>query len=148
MLINAGGQYTQLWFMEELIMSNTTKGNLTGTNNGVIWSYIGDILDTVPHGKGKYVYEDGETYEGDLANGLRHGKGKYTLPNGLIYEGDFVDDKIQGKGKLTYPEGHVYEGDFVDYMRQGKWKLTFADGSFYEGSDQNGHLNYVRCNYY
>ena len=37
------------------------------------------------HGKGKYLYENGDIYEGDWKNNKMHGYGQYRTPSGIMY---------------------------------------------------------------
>lgn len=63
------------------------------------------------HGKGKYHFNDGSTYEGDWERDHMHGTGTYRFTaesdssesnamNGSYYEGQFLGDKFHGKGLL------------------------------------------------
>jgi hypothetical protein len=140
------------------------QGTLTGnTNDGSTWTYTGDILNGLRHGKGTMTYEDGGGYEGDFADdefhgkgkwtygkdgeryvyigdfvgGIEHGKGKLTYPDGEVYEGDWVNGKEHGKGKITTPSGIIFEGDFVDGIT-GKGKFTMPNGDVYEGENVDG----------
>ena len=46
------------------------------------------------HGKGTYIFANGDTYEGDFKENKMHGEGKYTWTSGRFYEGLFEDGKI------------------------------------------------------
>ena len=48
------------------------------------------------HGRGKYVFPNGNTYEGQYEAGVRHGKGKFTYANGGVYTGGFANGKKNG----------------------------------------------------
>jgi hypothetical protein len=39
------------------------------------------------HGKGKYLYANGNHYQGEFINDLPHGQSVYILENGNIYLG-------------------------------------------------------------
>ena len=140
-------------------------GTLSGVGtDGTTWTYSGDIVDGLKHGRGRMVWSDGHIYEGDFVNGERvgngkyiwadnhwyeggfangrfHGKGKRVWPNGEWYEGDFDNDKCHGKGKILMSTGAVYEGDFYYNKRTGKGKMNTPDGLYYEGDflDDNPH---------
>jgi len=116
--------------------------------NGV---YKGEVFDDKPHGKGKFIFANGDIYEGEFVNGKQHGKGKlsYTKdPQKIdgewveisgVYEGDFENDQPNGKGKLTDTFG-VYEGDFVNGEQHDKGKIKYWEvkGCIYEGDFANG----------
>tara|TARA_B100001175_G_scaffold72067_1_gene59867 strand:- start:868 stop:2712 length:1845 start_codon:yes stop_codon:yes gene_type:complete len=94
--------------------------------------YEGTLLNGLMHGKGKFVYDNGNIYEGDWIRNKRTGKGKYTSKSGEIYEGSFIDGNRQGKGKITYPNGNSYDGDWSQNKKNGKGKMIY-DGDLYEG---------------
>ena len=39
-----------------------------------IKTYIGEIKDGIPHGKGKEVYSDGRTFIGEFKKGMPNGR--------------------------------------------------------------------------
>lgn len=103
--------------------------------------YTGQVDEKdIPHGKGKYVYTDGNIYEGDWVDGKRHGKGKYTFVDGNVYEGDWVDDAIpeKVKGKITFADGEIYIGDLVDGQKHGNGESIYPNGEVYKGAFLNG----------
>jgi len=85
------------------------------------------------HGKGKFVFSNGDSYEGQWKNNLMHGRGKYITVEGDIYEGEFVDNHREGKGILINVDLGVYEGDFHQNQKSGKGKYCFYKGDRYEG---------------
>ncbi|MBQ4584799.1 MAG: hypothetical protein IJA82_01170 [Clostridia bacterium] len=72
-------------------------------------------------------------YEGEWKNDMRHGKGKILWENGDTYEGEWKNDEPCGKGKLTSPNGDVCEGYFENDIPRGKVKVTYNNGDTYEG---------------
>ena len=58
--------------------------------------YKGQWVDDTMHGRGKYVFPNGNTYEGQYEAGVRHGKGKFTYANGGVYTGGFANGKKNG----------------------------------------------------
>ena len=57
--------------------------------------YKGQWVDDTMHGRGKYVFPNGNTYEGQYEAGVRHGKGKFTYANGGVYTGGFANGSTQ-----------------------------------------------------
>ncbi len=49
--------------------------------------------------------------------GNKHGKGKYIWQDGSSYEGQFENDVVQGEGVLKDTDGGVYSGQFFDNMQ-------------------------------
>ena len=43
-----------------------------------------------------------------------HGKGKYTWPDGRSYEGYYLLDVKEGHGKHIWPDGKTYEGQWSE----------------------------------
>ena len=76
--------------------------------NGV---YNGDVnYNNDPHGKGEYVWNDGDRYYGDWSYGNRTGNGKYPWPDGGWYEGEYQDGLRHGQGVRVHPDGTRQEG--------------------------------------
>lgn len=73
-------------------------------------------IETITFSSGQYI--------GTVKNGMPHGKGKFIWKNGDVYEGDWVNNEITGKGKFTWKNGDVYEGDFINAIRSGNGKLS------------------------
>uniref|UniRef100_A0A3B3DDP9 Ankyrin repeat and MYND domain containing 1 n=1 Tax=Oryzias melastigma TaxID=30732 RepID=A0A3B3DDP9_ORYME len=57
--------------------------------------------------------------EGHFVNGLKHGKGKYMWGNGEYYEGLFYKDYRHGSGQYCWPTGHKFTGKFYLNRREG-----------------------------
>lgn len=48
------------------------------------------------HGKGKYIWADGNIYEGEWKENKIDGFGKYIWFYGIIYEGQWKQNKMNG----------------------------------------------------
>tara|TARA_B100001093_G_scaffold510127_1_gene575424 strand:- start:126 stop:1406 length:1281 start_codon:yes stop_codon:yes gene_type:complete len=115
------------------VVYDTSKWKRKKYPSGV---YEGTFKEGLIHGKGKFTYNNGDTYEGDWVTFKgRTGKGKYIWKrNGDTYEGDWIEDKRTGKGKYYFfNTGSTYVGDFLDGKMHGKGKLTYNNGDTYEG---------------
>ena len=100
----------------------------------VTYTYSGPIVNSMPNGRGKGVYEDGK-YEGPYKDGVREGDScKFTFTkntstdnnrsnNGDVYEGSFDDDVFDGDGVYTEKHtGYKYKGTFDDGKKDdGQW---------------------------
>lgn len=95
--------------------------------------YIGNFQDSRFHGKGKFIWGDGEIYEGEWENGYRDGLGVYKYKSGTVYRGEFADNLENGEGVLTYADGSVYKGQFKDGLMHGKGIMKYANGDVYNG---------------
>lgn len=117
----------------ETFTGNTTREEETGT-------YTGELVYGLKHGKGTFVFKNGDKYTGDFDSGLFHGKGTYVWADGTTYTGDYVSDKRTGKGTMTWSNGNTYTGDFVEDKIQGKGTYTWADGTVYVGEFVSGYM--------
>ena len=66
------------------------------------------------NGKGKMLYENGETYEGDWVNENYEGQGTYKYENGSYFTGKWKDSKPDGYGK--------YYDKATNSTKEGIWK--------------------------
>jgi len=84
--------------------------------------------------EGKMLFKDHRdwgSYEGELdADGKRQGKGKMIYDSGNSYEGGFVDDAHQGdKGVYRWVDGDEYKGSWKGGERHGIGSFCSADGT-------------------
>ena len=92
---------------------------------------LGEWVDDLRNGQGKYTYTNGDTYEGEWSNNLRHGKGSYTFSaTGAKYVGNWVNGRKEGPGELLYAN-YKYNGLFAgDQVRGGVASLFRAFSTF------------------
>lgn len=81
------------------------------------------------------------TYKGEVIKGKFQGKGKVLFNNGESYEGQWVENKMHGTGKYIYKDKQVYLGGFHDNKREGFGQLIFPDGTIIKGQWENDKLN-------
>jgi len=118
--------------------------------------YDGEVMNGMPHGKGKIIMINGIYYDGNFSYGKCHGRGKVTLPSGNTYEGIFNENSYCEKNKMIFDPGMiydsikqeyvptcatVYEGDFLNNSPHGNGKLWYADRRVYEGEFFKGKSN-------
>ena len=77
-------------------------------------SYIGGCKKNLAHGKGEAKGID--TYSGKFFKGLPHGKGTYIWANGNKYIGEWSNGNMEGKGEMIF---HLAKGDSIV---DGYWK--------------------------
>lgn len=100
-------------------------------------TYVGELLELVPHGKGSWRSTTGETYEGHWLNGKRHGYGTYKCHD-HFYNGDWENDMKHGQGFIAFrKEGDYYEGAFCQDKRHGYGVYHFYCGAEFKGNFQN-----------
>ncbi len=75
------------------------------------------------------------TYVGEMNQGNPNGKGKYTIDGFAILEGNFVDGNLNGLGKADYSAsfGQIHLGHFRNGMLNGKGEIKFKDGTRNKG---------------
>ncbi|XP_052187018.1 phosphatidylinositol 4-phosphate 5-kinase 6-like [Diospyros lotus] len=100
--------------------------------------YMGQWVDNLPHGQGKYLWTDGCMYFGEWFNGKTNGKGRFSWPSGATYEGEFKNGYMDGQGTYTGAEGATYRGSWAMNLKEGKGTKMFFNGDYYEGEWQKG----------
>ena len=68
-------------------------------------------------GIGKFLYDNGSTYEGYWQNDKRHGVGTRIYPSGEIYKGGWNVGKKHGFGEWIYPDGTIYKGEWINDVK-------------------------------
>jgi hypothetical protein len=82
--------------------------------------------------KGEASFPTGK-YTGEFVYGKRHGKGKFVFENGDVYIGDFRNDCITGKGVYLWVNGEKYIGRFKSGVMTGRGYKKFNNEDFYSG---------------
>jgi hypothetical protein len=85
------------------------------------------------HGRGLFIWEDGEYYLGYWENDKRDGEGTNKYSNGNIYKGNYKNGKKEGNGMYKWKNGDIYEGKWKNDMKDGKGKYKFSNGDVYDG---------------
>ena len=72
--------------------------------------YVGEWKDGKKHGKGTYIYTNGEkeeeleavssSYVGEFKDGKKHGQGTVTFTNGNNFVGAFKNGKVKWSQKM------------------------------------------------
>lgn len=127
---------------------DTYRGEfLNGQKHGrgaYIWAngeqYTGDWVNDQATGKGQWKGSDGETYEGDWKNSMRNGKGISRFPNGDQYEGEFLNNKKHGQGTYTTQKGETYQGGYQNNFKSGLGTLDTQNGDQYIGEFSKGQI--------
>ena len=125
-------------------------------------SYTGDVLNGLPHGKGRLTAANGMTIEGDFVNGYtdgnvvinfnngggsytgtfrnNSGKGTMVFPNGDKLTGSFIGGACNGYGEYTWPSGDTYKGNFLNNKFNGEGTMYYRNGAVATGIWENGQL--------
>lgn len=100
-------------------------------DNGIYTGYANSLDQR--HGKGKFNYENGDSYSGEWEFDGISGKGCYQWSNGDIFIGSWLSDKMQGEGVMKYASGDTYEGPWVNDEKSGLGKMVYSNNDIYEG---------------
>lgn len=107
-LYKAGGRVVNgLWIAGEYIQSP----------NASLPARTGCVSGDCRNGSGKYLYNNGASYEGGFKNNLPHGYGTVLYVNGDKYTGEMTNATFNGLGTLYKTNGQVYQG----YWKDGKY---------------------------
>ena len=129
-------------FTGELIENGGRKGRLVMNENEY---YVGDIMNSIPHGKGALYKNNMIKYFGDFINGKYEGKGTLYYSNGEHYKGNFKNNKREGEGKLYRKNEEIqYDGEFKDDKYDGHGTIYYEDGSSNKGHFSKGEIEKVK----
>jgi hypothetical protein len=149
--------YGRIFFPEEDIyemyegeMKNSLpdgKGKITFRNGD---KYIGNFKHGEMNGNGNFIFADKTEYKGDLENGLFNGKGQMIWDNGTIYEGYFSDSTLTGEGTIYNGQNEKYQGNFDKNEFNGMGTYFYQNEDKYEGNFEygikRGNGKYFRSN--
>jgi len=93
------------------------------------------------HGRGMFIWEDGEYYIGYWANDKREGEGTNSYSNGNIYKGSYKNGKKDGEGIYKWSNGDSYQGKWKNDMMHGKGRYEFSNGDVYDGYFEKDKIN-------
>lgn len=139
-----GSKFTGTFTNHDVITGNFDANTFVGivelqTSMG---KYIGECKLGDIIGKGKFICNNGDTYEGEFYDGALNTNLEYRVsikfPTGEHYEGGIINGKFNGDGKLSMPNGDYYEGKFINnkFAGTGKVRVTSKNGN-YEGEVVN-----------
>ena len=104
------------------------------------FQYKGEFRDNKKHGRGAYVWSNGNRYEGDFVGDEPSGRGKFVFASGDLYEGEYAKGAFNGKGVVIAKNGDKTEGIFVNGQANGPAVYQFASGDKYEGEMAAGKM--------
>jgi len=77
--------------------------------------YVGETSDSgTRHGRGEYVWLNGDRYQGDFVSGLKNGNGILYFSNGDKRVGVWKEDKLHGPATYYYSHGRIDEETWED----------------------------------
>lgn len=68
-------------------------------------TYVGELRNGQPHGRGEMVMRNGDTYRGEFRDGLFEGHGEYKWSDGSRYTGPFLRGEMHGEGIFVTAAG-------------------------------------------
>lgn len=100
--------------------------------------YQGEYMMGRAHGRGVYIWSNGETYDGEWYKGMRQGKGIWKGTNTQYYDGEWSKGKAHGFGVHLWSNGDKYDGEWYRSLKHGKGKDFFHNGDTYHGEYRYG----------
>ena len=104
--------------------------------------YEGDFRKDKKCGKGKILFESGDTYEGEFRDNKFNGYGHFKwAKNKHEYKGNYLNGKFNGEGYYQWGEKEYYNGEYVNGIKEGEGELSFKDGKKFFVNFTNGKPN-------
>ena len=104
-------------------------------------TYVGELRNGKPNGKGRINYANGGEYTGGFKNGQMIGRGEQVWPNGDRYFGTSKDGMPNGFGTFSFADGRKYIGMVKLGLPDGRGTFTFPDGTKYVGELKEGKFH-------
>ena len=103
-------------------------------------SYQGEFYNEKAHGKGLYIFSNGDSVDGQFNNGVPHGWAKMVKVDGSEYVGEFYSGEFHGEGIYLYPDGNKAEGKFINGVIDGHVTITKTNGEVRYAIFKNGEF--------
>ena len=116
------------------------KGNISYSSGNI---YDGFFKNNKRHGKGTYIWKNGDKFTGTYYNG-DPSYGTYAFQNGHTYVGNFKNWKMHGQGTYTWKNGDKYIGQWKNDKRHGRGSKTYKNGKIERGIWENGKFLYPK----
>lgn len=110
------------------------------SEKGVTKKYVGEFVDAVPEGKGRYETENFE-YEGEFRSMQFHGKGTLRYSNGVTISGYFINGNTPTSGHIENSNGVVYDGQLSNGRPEGQGRMIYTNLTIYAGEFSDGQPN-------
>ena len=82
-------------------------------------------VETYFHGKGTFIWADGDIYEGDWVHDIRTGYGFFKSKE-CTYQGTFFEDEFHGWGKITYLQSKEHSNKILRYTKGDTYEGYFS----------------------
>ncbi len=92
-------------------------------------------------GRGKVVWDNGDSYDGSLVKGQRQGEGQFIWASGQRYSGTWEQDQPRGQGQMQFTNGNRYQGRVEDGLPEGQGVMRYASGDEFTGQLKRGSPN-------
>ena len=104
--------------------------------------YEGEFRKDKKCGKGKVVFDSGDTYDGEFNDNKFNGYGHYIwFKNGHEYKGNYLNGKFHGEGFYRWGKNEYYNGEYVNGIKEGEGEISYADGKKFFVNFTNGKPN-------
>jgi len=114
-------------------------------------TFVGTLMNGVPHGKGKVVYEDGNSVTGNVYNDKWEGDAVKEYSSGKIERGFMRNSLWEGYIEVVNPSGQIDKGCMLNNKWHGPSYAIFASNNAHQFSvwnkgDQTGDYMWMDGN--
>lgn len=102
--------------------------------------YSGEIIESLPNGKGVFYDYRGDVYAGSFIDGDKHGKFLVKTRNGDHISCEFDSDAQYSEGIIIFHNGDVYIGYIQELEPNGNGSMHKSDGTILRGRFMDGKL--------
>lgn len=109
---------------------NSQKLLLQKDGYGTEFTYIGEVKNGKPEGKGIAIYTSGDKQYGIFKNGMANGRCIFLYANNRALVGNYVNGKPQGDIVFLRTDGSIYIGGFSNDNYSGYAKVLTQNNLF------------------
>jgi len=119
-----------------------------GKFKGDKWTFTGEMMNGIPHGKGIVIFNEGNQYTeeifiGNMYNGMIQGEGEMKNSYGHNWRSHWIDGKMEGYCEYAIFSGYIQKGYRKGWNEHGPVYIAYPNKSIkfsmWDNGEKTGH---------